>query len=137
MGGELVQRGFSTLDGVDLSQGMLNIARSKGIYRQLEIADITRPLPFDPGSYGAVVCVGTFTAGHVGPEGIDPLVGVARKGGYVVMTVLTQIWEKMGFSTHIDQLQRRGTVRVVDEQVDRTYHTKEHVTCRVVVLQVV
>lgn len=69
VGGELVQRGFSALDGVDLSHGMLNIARSKGIYRQLEIADITRPLPFDPGSYGAVVCVGTFTAGHVGPEG--------------------------------------------------------------------
>ncbi|MFG2892531.1 class I SAM-dependent DNA methyltransferase [Streptomyces sp. NPDC048248] len=135
VGAELARRGYSTVDGVDLSQGMLDVARGKGVYRRLEQADITRPLPFGPQSYGAVVCAGTFTAGHVGPEGIDPLLAVARPGGHLVMTVLTLAWERMGFQRHIEELARRGAARLVEDRADQTYHTQEPVTCRVVVLR--
>lgn len=136
VGGELAQRGFSVVDGVDLSPGMLDIARSKGTYRRLELADITRPLPFAPDSYGAVVCVGTFTAAHVGPEGIGPLIAVAWRGAYLVMTVLSQVWDEMGFSRYVKEVHQRGIVRVIDEQADQTYLARGHITCRVVVLQV-
>ncbi|MEV0281501.1 class I SAM-dependent methyltransferase [Streptomyces sp. NPDC050610] len=135
VGAELAARGFTAVDGVDLSEGMLKVARSKGVYRRLECADITRPLPFAPGGYGAVSCAGTFTAGHVGPEGIDPLVAAARRGGYVVMTVLTQVWEDMGFARHVAELTSQGAVTVVEDRPDQTYHTSEPVTCRLVVLR--
>ncbi|MFH8367416.1 class I SAM-dependent DNA methyltransferase [Streptomyces sp. NPDC018031] len=137
VGGELARRGFTTVDGVDLSPGMLAVAREKGVYRRLARADITRPLPPspDPGGYGAVVCAGTFTAGHVGPEGLGPLLRATRTGGYLVVTVLTQVWERMGFDRRVAELTRRGAARPVEDRADQTYHAKEHVTCRLVVLR--
>ncbi|MBB5937075.1 class I SAM-dependent DNA methyltransferase [Streptomyces zagrosensis] len=135
VGVELAQREFTAVDGVDLSSGMLDVARQKGIYRHLAIADITRPLPAHQGGYGAVVCAGTFTAGHVGPEGIDSLVAAARPGGYTVLTVLSHIWDARGFPAHIAELTQRGAARLVDQRAGQTYHTKEPLTCWVVVLQ--
>ncbi|MEU7044786.1 class I SAM-dependent methyltransferase [Streptomyces varsoviensis] len=135
VGAELAARGFTVIDGVDLSEGMLKVARGKGVYRRLERADITRPLPFAPGDYGAVTCVGTFTAGHVGPEGIDPLLAAAGPGAYVVMTVLTQVWDDMGFARHVADLTHRGAAALVEDRPDQTYHTSEPLTCRVLALR--
>ncbi len=135
MGAELAARGFTVIDGVDLSEGMLKVARGKGVYRRLERADITRPLPFAPGDHGAISCAGTFTAGHVGPEGIDPLLAAGGRGAYVVLTVLTQVWNDMGFARHVAELTRQGAAALVADRPDQTYHTSEPLTCRLVALR--
>ena len=60
-------QGFAgPIDGVDLSQEMLDVAAAKGVYRALYRADVTRPLNL-PEAYAGVVSAGTFTSGHVGP----------------------------------------------------------------------
>ena len=67
-GQALAERGAQTIDGIDLSAEMLEKAASRGIYRHLSQADLTRPLAIRDGCYNALVSSGTFTHGHVGPE---------------------------------------------------------------------
>jgi SAM-dependent methyltransferase len=81
----LRELGFSTIDGLDLSTAMLEKAREKGVYRSLMAADLNAPLALDDGAYGAVVCSGTFTQGHVGPGPIDePLTSCCGCSGQAV-----------------------------------------------------
>ena len=131
-GAELAGRGFTTIDGIDLSQGMLDVARAKGCYRDLRKADLNSRLPYDDGAYDATVCVGTFTEGHVGPEALDELVRVTRD--CLVLTVQSRIWDTLGFRAHIEALTTAGRARLV-EAGERPYHLVEGITCRRVVLR--
>lgn len=85
------------IDALDLSAQMLAVAAGKGIYRRTIEADLTQALPIAPGTYGAVVCSGTFTHGHVGPEVLDGLVEVARPGAIFVLSVNAEHFEARGF----------------------------------------
>ena len=85
---------------LDASEGMLEIARSKNVYRELHHAFLGQPLPFDTGRYAAAVSTGVFTAGHVGIEGLSELFRVVRPGGLVVLSVKMTIWDD-GFEEYL------------------------------------
>ncbi|MQA06048.1 MAG: methyltransferase domain-containing protein [Streptosporangiales bacterium] len=132
---ELAQLCAATIDGVDLSAGMLAQAGTLGVYRTLAKADLTKPLEFADDSYDAAMCVGTFTDGHVGPDAFDELVRVVRPGGVVVATVMGRVWESGGYREHLNRLVERATVEL-RESAERPYHEREGITCRLVVLEV-
>lgn len=128
-GAELAQRGFSAVDGMDISPEMLDIARGKEVYRDLRVADMTGPLNYDTGAYDAVTCVGTFTHAHVGPKGFDELIRVTRPSGYVVATVHEDVWGD-GYEAHFSALERSGRARVKSVE-EAPYHLHG---CRLCVL---
>lgn len=84
------------IDALDLSPQMLERARAKGLYRALHCADVTRPLPC--AGYAGIVSSGTFTHGHVGPEGLLPLIDAALPGAVVALSVNAGVWEARGFA---------------------------------------
>ncbi|KAL3458528.1 S-adenosyl-L-methionine-dependent methyltransferase [Aspergillus heterothallicus] len=101
------------LDGIDLSEGMLDIAREKNVYDSLRIANLNDPLPASDGFYDVVVCVGTLTEGHVGPGVLGEFVRVVKRGsGIVVVTVHEKVWESMGFRGEVERLESTGGVEV-------------------------
>ncbi|KAJ5145517.1 uncharacterized protein N7515_000081 [Penicillium bovifimosum] len=108
------------IDGVDLSPAMLAIARKTGLYRDLTVADMNAPIEKADKTYDLVSCVGTFTLGHVGPDpALRELVRVTKNGGFVVSTILSQIWVPGGFKAEVEKLVEQGLVRVVtDELID-------------------
>lgn len=111
------KNGFNDLelriDGVDLSRGMLDVARKTGTYRNLSEADLSRPLEFKEDSYDVVACVGTLTKGHVGAGVLREFVRVAKRGwGLVAVTVLDEIWEKGGYRAVVEDLNKLGRVEV-------------------------
>ncbi|KAI9151429.1 Methyltransferase-like protein 27 [Paramyrothecium foliicola] len=79
------------LDGVDLSAGMLAIAREKGTYRELMTANLNDKIEKPDGSYDVVVCVGTLTKGHVGPAVLTEFTRLVVMSGLVVATVLDEM----------------------------------------------
>lgn len=96
-GGEhLAAEGVAPIDGIDLSEDMLRVAGRKGVYRYLIAADITRPLE-RVGPYQGIVSAGTFTFGHVGPEGLPALLDVAAPGCLFVLGVNAQHFAESGF----------------------------------------
>lgn len=134
VGAELAQRREVVLDGIDLSPGMLDRARARDVYRSLQTADLTARLSVEDGAYGAVICVGTLTGGHVGPEVLGEFVRVTAPGGLVVATVHSDVWESGGYRAEIDRLVSTGAMTA--EIAERPYHVREEMTCRLCVLTI-
>lgn len=85
--------GFAPVEGLDLSEGMLAVARAKGAYARLHHLALGRALPFVDGAFAGVISTGVFTTGHVGIEGVPELLRITVPGGPVVLTVKTTLWE--------------------------------------------
>lgn len=120
VGQALAMSGARAIDGIDLSQPMLDIARDTGAYRDLAQADMNKPIAQKDDTYDIVSCVGTFTLGHVGPDpALRELVRVTKSKGIVVATILQQIWIPGGFKAEVEKLKEEGLVEVVsDELID-------------------
>ena len=118
VGVELARLGARVIDGVDLSPGMLDVARRTGAYRSLEPADLSKPLSIDSGKYDVVTCVGTLTQGHVGPEAFAEFVRVTKKGGLVVATVRETVWRELGFDVELQRLVAEGKVQVLGTELE-------------------
>ncbi len=128
-GAEMAKRGFRAVDGMDLSPEMLDVAREKDVYRDLQVADMTGPLDYETDVYDAVTCVGTFTHAHVGPQGFNELVRVTKPTGFVVATVHEDVWDD-GYEAHFDHLEADKLARTVS--IERApYHLHG---CRLCVL---
>lgn len=107
-GREVVGRGFSIIDGMDISGEMVAVARSRDIYRRLLVGDLNQPLALDDASYDAVVSSGTFTHGHVGPGPLPEIFRILRPGGILACTVHFDLWHSKGFDAAFADLMSRG-----------------------------
>jgi predicted TPR repeat methyltransferase len=117
---ELAKLGAKTIDGIDLSPGMLDVAAKTGVYRDLSIADMTKRIEKPDESYDIVTCCGTFSSGHVGPvPGLAELARLAKKDGLIVCTVVDEVWIPGGYKAEVDRLASVGILEVMSaENVD-------------------
>ncbi len=83
VGEVLHERKFKNIVGIDFSQTMLDQALKKNVYQSLALSDLTEKLAFKDNTFDAIVCAGTFTCGHVGPEALLELIRVTKTGGYI------------------------------------------------------
>jgi SAM-dependent methyltransferase len=114
VGAALRALGVGHLTGFDLSQAMLDQAAERGVYDVLRQGSLLEPLPFDAGSFDAVVSVGVFTFGHVGPDALAALPKVVRSGGFVTMTFRDDVMRDMGFADEVQRLEHDGVWRLVE-----------------------
>ncbi len=112
-GEALVRQGFNTLDGIDFSPEMLIRARSKGIYRDLIEADLTRTLDIPDAHYEAAASSGTFTHAHVGAQALDEIFRILKPGGVLVCSVNQSVWDPMGFASKVEELTAAGTMETL------------------------
>ena len=96
-GAVLSDLGVGPIDATDISPEMLAQAMRKDIYRDAILADLTTGIPAPPDSYSGIVSSGTFTTGHVGPEGLDALLRVARHGAQFALSINAKHFEQAGF----------------------------------------
>ena len=88
---------MGAIDALDISAEMLEAATTKSLYRNTIVGDLTKTLPIADDSYAAVVSSGTFTHGHVGPEGLDELMRVAKPSALFVLSVNAEHYTSAGF----------------------------------------
>ena len=79
--------GYGPITGIDLSEGMLEVARSKGIYSELHRMTLGEPLDFPDAHFAAVMCCGVLTPGHAPASSLHELVRVARPGAPIVFSI--------------------------------------------------
>lgn len=92
------------IDGVDISERMLELALRKGLYRKLYEVDLTQSLDCISNNYGAVVSAGTFTHGHLGPEVLANLLDVASVGALFVIGVNREHYSSLKFNQLLEDL---------------------------------
>jgi ubiquinone/menaquinone biosynthesis C-methylase UbiE len=101
--------GYPDAEALDISEGMLAVARKKNCYSAYHCLTLGGTLPFADGAYAGIVSAGVFTSGHVGAEGLDELIRICRKGGVIVLTVKGTLWDG-GFAARLEALADRVVV---------------------------
>ena len=83
VGVELHKFGFTTIDALDISPGMLEEAKKKNVYRKFICAALSdqRILEIETGEYDVLICVGVFAIAHVPPVAIMELIRMVKAGG--------------------------------------------------------
>jgi predicted TPR repeat methyltransferase len=76
-----------TLRGVDLSAGMLELARKRGLYDELVQAELTAYLLAHPGQFDVVTCVDTFCYFGALDDACKAAHGALRPGGWLFFSV--------------------------------------------------
>ena len=113
VGAVLREQGFVNVDGVDISTGMLEQARSKQVYRNLLCADLTARIPLDDNAYAAGLCVGSLGAGHVGAQHLPEMLRPIRRGGQFVLTMNGSYYQLGGFEQAFRQMQHDGLWSII------------------------
>jgi SAM-dependent methyltransferase len=113
VGAALREQGFVNVDGVDISTGMLEQARSKQVYRNLLCADLTARIPLDDDAYAAGLCVGSLGAGHVGAQHLPEMLRPIRRGGQFVLTMNGSYYQSGGFEQAFRQMQDDGLWTII------------------------
>ncbi|EME38235.1 hypothetical protein DOTSEDRAFT_75715 [Dothistroma septosporum NZE10] len=114
----LSQAGARTIDGIDVSPGMLKLAQKTGTYRDLLEVDMQQKIDLPSSKYDVVTCVGTFTTGHVGPDPALPeLVRVLKKGGVLAATIYHRLWKADGFEQEVQRLKESHAVDVLSTEI--------------------
>ena len=82
VGVELHKFGFTTIDALDISPGMLNEAKKKNIYKKFICAALgdQRIPEVETGQYDVLICVGVFAIAHVPPVALVEMVRMVRAG---------------------------------------------------------
>ena len=103
VGIELNKYGFKNFHGADLSQTLLDSVPNN-LYQRLTKVDLNKTIDAKDNSYDAVMCVGTFTFGHVKPNALDEFVRITKSGGLICFTINEGIHEEYGFDKKIISL---------------------------------
>ena len=134
--GEILNKNsFQNLIGADFSQEMLNIAKQKNVYQSLDLVDLTKKLDYEDNVFDAVICAGTFTCGHVGPDALREMVRITKQGGYICFTVRKQEWEASPYMQIINDLEDSQAWQKL-EHITKEYNLKEGVSCQLCLYQV-
>jgi len=134
--GEILhEKKFNNIVGIDFSQPMLDQALEKNVYQSLILADLNEKLAFKDNTFDAIVCAGTFTCGHVGPEAFSELIRVTKNGGYISFTVRDQEWNHLPYEKTIKKLEEKN-LWLCMESLITDYNIAESVSCHLCLYRV-
>ncbi|MET0599286.1 MAG: class I SAM-dependent methyltransferase [Mesorhizobium sp.] len=114
-GPSLQALGYPDVEGLDLSEEMLQIAEGRNAYGRLAQARLGGPLPWPDGHFRAFFSAGVFTMGHAPASGLEELVRITRKGGHAIFTVRDRVFESGGFAAVFAALVEAGRWEKVEE----------------------
>lgn len=122
----LKRLGFSNIDALDGSDGMLNAARQQNLYCNyyLDFVDDSPIKSIEMGAYDAVVTVGSFTKGHLTAKCLKPLGLCARQGGLFILVMRKNVLEMPEFQDlepTMMRLEQEGFWKQKHRSVDENY----------------
>ena len=108
VGVELKKFGYNYYDGADLSQKLLDLIPNN-LYQKLSKVDLNKKIDIQDNVYDAVMCVGTFTFGHVKPHALDEFVRITKNKGLICFTINEGIYKEYGFDKKIKELNDKNS----------------------------
>lgn len=118
------------LVGLDLSQGMLDVAATTGVYDELVRCSLYE-IPLPQNLAIATVSSGVFTLGHVDGEAFPELCRVTRPGGVIAMTQRLDLADF--FEPHVNALSREGAWEEIERSAPAQLHPQRDKSQQVVI----
>ena len=107
----LTTLGYRSITGIDLSEGMLSVARGKGIYAELHRMALGGRLDFPDDCFAAVLSTGTITPGHAPAESFEDLIRVTRPEAPVIFSLRSDAGQDPKYAETCDRLEAAGRWR--------------------------
>jgi len=105
--------GFSVIDGMDPTPNMLEIAASKGVYRQVLAFEITDPAPVKQDAYKAIAAIGVISTGGAPPETLDILMKALPRGGFLALSYNDHTLEDPAYTGRLNDWLDTGQARLL------------------------
>ena len=109
---ELSRLGYTDIDGLDVSAGMLKHARNQGVYKQLYQKRIGVDTLSELRGYQGVLCVGSFGLGHMEQEDIIRLIDLAAANASIVIFMNAEPFHAPNYEATIERLSLDGLWKV-------------------------
>ena len=77
-------------------------------YQKLDKVDLNKTINETDNTFDAVMCVGTFTFGHVKPPALDEFIRITKNKGLICFTINEGIHEEYGFDKKIISLNQNN-----------------------------
>ena len=133
VGQYLRQRDYDRIDGVDFSEGMLDLVRTRSIYQHTWQHDFTKPANIEK-LYQAVICVGLFSYNLPRISDMHNVVNCVEPGGLCVISINGAAWTELEFESQIYQ-EASDHHFAINEIRDTGYIQKEKIDAKVLVIQ--
>ena len=104
----LVELGYGPITGIDLSEGMIAVARAKTLYADFKQQTLGEPLDFPTDHFAATISSGVITPGHAPAHSFDELVRITRPGGHIIFSMRSDPSQQPQYPAAIDRLVRSG-----------------------------
>ena len=92
---------------MDLSKKLLDLV-PRGYYQNLSQVDLNKTIKIENNTYDAIMCVGTFTFGHVKPHALDEFIRISKNKSLICFTINEGIYEEYGFDKKIEELKKNN-----------------------------
>lgn len=100
--------GYGSITGIDLSPGMLEVARRKNIYAELREMELGQRLDFEDDTFANTISIGVITPGHAPPHTFEELIRVTRTGGRIVFGLRVDDAQDPAYPTQISEYEQAG-----------------------------
>ena len=123
VGKELMLRGFSPVDGCDLSPAMTNLARETQAYATLYGGvDLTEHNPMiADNQYDATFCCGAFIEGHLPTEAIHELMRITKNSGLILLSTRCTFYTAEHFDSLLHKLTASRQLSVLPSFMNAAY----------------
>ncbi len=116
-GAALAAQGFSTIDGMDPSEGML-AKTPEGLYRNKILLDLDKPLPIEPGQYAVIMAIGVISTG-AGPASLmGDLIAKLAPGGLFGLSLNDHALDDPDYPEGIERLKAAGHQARIEDYGD-------------------
>lgn len=109
-------RGFTTIDGIDLSQDMVAQALYKACYRTLSVIEPDAPLDVEANGYSSIIACGAIGSGAAPLSVFDALMQGLPKGGKFAFSLNDHSLEDPIYAAKIDSHLQAKTARLLHRE---------------------
>ncbi len=104
----LAMLGYGPITGIDLSEGMLEVARAKNLYSELRQMTLGEELGFPDDAFAAVISSGTITPHHAPPKSFEELIRIAKPGAPIIFSMRDDPAQEPGYPEAVKGLADAG-----------------------------
>ena len=123
MGGKhFLEHGFKNVDGLDGVKEMLDVAGTKGYYREhiVHMLDPSTPIPVQDNTYDGLIAAGVVTV-HVTGAVLQDLIRITKPGGVIAFDAYQSEGREKVLDDFIDDLVKEGKWMEVERSAYKSW----------------
>ena len=126
---------YKNITGIDFSEEMLTIARSKKIYKKLMCQSLNEKIELRSKQFELIICTGVLTSGHVGPSAMHELVRILKPQGFFICSIAESVYKKNGFEKEIKNLKNLVSIKSISKAFVALPNNKNSAKSRMYILE--